>query len=145
VHNSKSKILVRQIGQYPEGGLDSRGFAVLNAAFMIVSKTEAFDPKFLLGLLNSAAIRFYWLNKFRDDRKTFPKIKGEYLKLLPIPRGDFGQQAQLIQLVVRVIAEKTKNPNSDISIFEHEIDQLVYKLYDLTPEEIQIVEAASKK
>jgi hypothetical protein len=97
-----------------------------------------------LGILNSSAIRFYWLNKFRDDRKTFPKIKGEYLKLLPIPKAELEKQTSIIQLVSQIIDIKGKNPTADTSNLEREIDQLVYALYGLTPEEIAIVEGSAK-
>ena len=143
IHNAKNKILVRQIGEYPEGGLDTRGFAVLNAAFMIFPKTNAIDSRYLLGVLNSSAIRFYWLNKFRDDRKTFPKIKGEYLKLLPLPKVAPPKQSAVAKLVDQVVAAKRQNPAADTSGLEREIDQQVYALYGLTPEEIKIVEEAS--
>ncbi|MFA7369592.1 MAG: HEAT repeat domain-containing protein, partial [Kiritimatiellales bacterium] len=36
--------------QYPEGGIDVNGYAVLNAAFIILPKTKALDSKFLLGV-----------------------------------------------------------------------------------------------
>jgi len=143
VHNAKGKILVRQIGDYPEGGLDTRGHAVLNAAFMILPRSRSVDSKFLLGVLNSGAIRFYWLNKFRDDRRTFPKIKGEYLKLLPLPKADSVKQAAVVGLVQEVLEAKRRNPAADTTALEREIDQQVYALYGLTPEEIKIVEAAA--
>jgi hypothetical protein len=38
---------------------------------------------------------------------------------------------------------KEQNPNTDTTILENEIDQLVYRLYDLTEEEIKIIEKAS--
>jgi hypothetical protein len=107
---------------------------------MIFPKTRMFDSKFLLGILNSSAIRFYWLNKFRDDRKIFPKIKGEYLKLLPVPKVDSLKQALIIQLVEQVIAAKGKNHTADTSALEWEIDKRVYRLYSLTPDEIRLVE-----
>jgi hypothetical protein len=120
------------------------GYAVLNSSFMILPRSKTFDSKFLLGILNSSAIRFYWLNKFRDDRKTFPKIKGEYLKLLPIPKAELEKQTSIIQLVSQIIDIKGKNPTADTSNLEREIDQLVYALYGLTPEEIAIVEGSAK-
>ena len=144
MHNAKGKILVRQIGDYPEGGLDTRGYAVLNAAFMIYPKSKSLDSRFLLGLLNSSAIRFYWLNKFRDDRKTFPKIKGEYLKLLPMPKADSAKQASITRLVEKVVSSKHKNATTQTTSLEREIDQQVYALYGLTPEEIKVVEDATK-
>ena len=143
IHSAKGKILVRQIGDYPEGGLDTRGYAVLNAAFMIYPRTTSLDARFLLGLLNSRAIRFYWLNKFRDDRKTFPKIKGEYLKLLPLPKVDSAKQAVITHLVEKITSSKHKNTASDTTALEQELDQQVYALYGLTAEEIQTVEKAT--
>jgi len=140
IHSARGKILVRQIGDYPEGGLDTRGFAVLNTAFMILPHIEAFDVKFVLGVLNSSSIRFYWLQKFRDDRRTFPKIKGEYLKLLPIPKINAAKQATIVHLVTCILATKAPDPAADTSALEQEIDRIVYELYGLTEEEIAIVE-----
>ena len=61
----------------------------------------------------------------------------------------------LVQLVEHILElnqnlAATKDPHTrtllqrQIAATDHQIDQLVYQLYDLTPEEIQIVEAAVK-
>jgi hypothetical protein len=42
--------------------------------------------------------------------------------------------------VDKILAAKKENPNTDTSNWEQEIDKLVYKLYDLTKEEIKIIE-----
>jgi len=139
-HNSKRKILIRQVGSYPEGGLDENGYAVLNTAFMVIPRSKAVDTKFLLAIINSNVVRFYWANRFKDDRKTFPKIKGEYLKLIPIPRTAQEQQVSIIALVDRILAAKHADPAADTSAWEREIDALVYQLYGLTAEEIAVVE-----
>lgn len=139
IHDAKGKILVRQVGNYPEGGIDTHGYAVLNAAFMIVPVAREMDSRFLLGVINSSAIRFYWQSKFIDDRKTFPKIKGEYLKLLPIPIGNLEHQKEVIRLVDQVISAKASDASSDTEGMESEINNLVNSLYDLTPEEIQCI------
>jgi hypothetical protein len=39
---------------------------------------------------------------------------------------------------------KRKTSNADTSALERQIDQMVYKLYALTPEEIKIVEGEKK-
>ena len=46
--------------------------------------------------------------------------------------------------VERILAAKRHDPKADTTALEREIDQLVYKLYDLTPEEIAIVEEATR-
>lgn len=102
VHNAKNKILVRQVGATPVCGIDSEGLAVLNSAFMIVCKD--LDPYGVLGILNSKLIKFYWSQKFEDKRKTFPKIKGTYLELLPIvPPTD-----EISILVSQLLTKKEK-------------------------------------
>ena len=45
-----------------------------------------------------------------------------------------------ITLVDQILTTKQKDPNADTLVLERRIDQMVYKLYDLTPEEIAIVE-----
>jgi hypothetical protein len=124
--------------------MDRAGYPVLNTAFMVVAKGEDVDPRYLLAIINSSAVRFYWTNRFGDDRKTFPKIKGEYLKLSPIPAAPPEKQKAVERLVDRILAAKAQDARSDVSALEREIDELVYALYGLTPEEIKIVEGAVK-
>ncbi len=45
-----------------------------------------------------------------------------------------------ITLVDQILSTKKKDPNADTSALECRIDKMVYKLYDLTPEEEDIVE-----
>lgn len=111
---------------------------------MVVPKANAVKPRYLLAVINSSAIRFYWTNRFGDDRKTFPKIKAEYLKLLPIPIASPDKEKALERLVDRILAAKQRDAEADTSALEREIDELVYALYALTPEEIKIVENASR-
>ena len=49
-----------------------------------------------------------------------------------------------MKVVDRIIATKRRDPEADTSELEREIDHLMYALYELTPEEIQIVEGADK-
>ena len=44
----------------------------------------------------------------------------------------------------RILAAKQRDAEADTSALEREIDQLVYALYGLTPDEIKIVEGAVK-
>jgi hypothetical protein len=107
---------------------------------MVVVTRTGIRPAFLLAVLNSNVIRCFWLNRFKDDRQTFPKIKGEYLKALPIPTASPDQQEPVERLVDRILEAKKINPAADTSTWEREIDEIVYRLYGLTSDEIAIVE-----
>ncbi len=50
------------------------------------------------------------------------------------------EQEPLKNLVERILLLKKENPQTDTSALEVEIDRMVYKLYDLTEEEIAVVE-----
>ena len=57
-----------------------------------------------------------------------------------IPIAQTKKQKPVELLVERILAAKAKNPQADTSPLEREIDELVYQLYGLTQEEIEIVE-----
>jgi len=59
---------------------------------------------------------------------------------IPIPEIDDSMESKISEVVDRIIKIKEKGKNVDVLKYEHQIDQLVYKLYDLTPDEIAIVE-----
>jgi hypothetical protein len=62
------------------------------------------------------------------------------INLIPLPQITPAQQQPIIDLVDAILAKKQSNPQADTSAEEQQIDQLVYKLYDLTPDEIQLIE-----
>jgi len=70
-----------------------------------------------------------------------------YVTQIPLPKTaieDASEQAPIIALVDKILAAKRADPAVDVSSWEREIDQHVYRLYGLTPEEIKIVEEGSK-
>ena len=48
--------------------------------------------------------------------------------------------SQIESLVDKILATKKTNHAADTTAWEKEIDQLVYQLYDLTDEEIRVIE-----
>ncbi len=157
-HKAKGKLLTRQIGRYPGFALDSQGYHCLNTLFMVtVSEARRIKPAFLLGVLNSKLLRALWTARFYDQRQTFPKIKGTYLKELPIALPDFknpddkARHDKLVSLVERMLEARRQlsaaKSDWDKDFYgnkcaglDGQIDALVYELYGLTPEEIKIVE-----
>ncbi|MDZ7692073.1 MAG: TaqI-like C-terminal specificity domain-containing protein [Balneolaceae bacterium] len=101
--------------------------------------------EYLLGLLCSKAISFYHKysssNAFKD---AFPKVLIKDLDNLPIPNPQdlpIEKQANQIEINVKKILEaKNKKPEADTRDLVAETNQLVYELYGLSEEEIEIVE-----
>lgn len=133
VQSATIKLLVRQVGSVPVCGIDLNGYAVLNSAFIIIA--NRINPYILLGLINSCLLRFFWSNRFEDKRKTFPKIKGTYLELLPII---FTENHNLETIVKQIV--KRASEGIDINDLLNEVDKIVYHLYNLTYDEVLIVD-----
>ncbi len=159
-HHARNKLLTRQIGRFPEFTLDINGWACLNTMFMVTLRESWPSPQFILGLLNSKVTQSLWLERFYDRRRTFPKVKGTYLKLLPVRRlneGDRSDQAfhaRMVMLVEQMMelhrhhaAARTPQEKTalerQIAATDAEIDRLVYELYGLTEDEIKIVEGTA--
>jgi hypothetical protein len=104
-----------------------------------------FDLKYILGLLNSAMFSWYFnINSNKIVTDTFPRISIYDLKDFPIKIMNQEKQNEIVSLVNRIMELKIQDVNCNTAIFESQIDQLVYQLYDLTPEEIEIIESGVK-
>jgi len=68
----------------------------------------------------------------------------ETLELLPMKLATNSEQVKLGLIVDQILAAKKRDPKADTTAWEREIDRLVYKLYDLTPDEIAIVEESTR-
>ncbi len=89
------------------------------------------DLKFIVGVMNSKLINWWFNDEFKN-----PTISGYELHQIPIKRNEF-IEIKISELVNKIIISK----NSEMHQAINEINELVYQLYDLTEEEIKIVES----
>ncbi len=129
----------RLIGNFVDGNY------VTSQLLQIVKPNNKARTKPLLAILNSTLIAYYFKKKYNRQDKTFPEIRIYELSSLPIPKqiAD-GEATVLAKKVDQILAAKQSNPAADTSALEREIDQHVYALYGLTPEEIANVEGTAK-
>ena len=97
-------------------------------------KNQKDSPAFL-ALLNSRFMDWY----FRIT-STNNHVQGYELEQLPVPAMSDSCREELNNLARQVIELKCSRRDMDSPALENEIDQIVYSLYDLNPEEIAIVE-----
>jgi hypothetical protein len=98
-------------------------------------------PKYFVGCLNSRLINWHFNSICASSGMGTNRWKKIYVELLPIPQITPQNQPivdEIESLVDRII--EMKKQDLDTSRHENQIDQLVYRLYDLTPEEIGVVE-----
>jgi type I restriction-modification system DNA methylase subunit len=137
------RLIMREItGERLIAAFANKPFAVNKSCYILRSDdVNEFDLKACLAILNSKCVSF-WV-KLRGDKAKqalFPRITMNALKKIPVANQWHTYQQKLSVLVDKILAAKSENPKADTSALEREIDQLVYALYELTPDDIAIVE-----
>lgn len=116
----------------------SDGECYLTQTFNII-KTNRVNLMYLTGLLNSKLIAFWLRNRGKMQGLNY-QLDKEPLQQIPIAVPKAETQVLLGQIVERIIARKSAENNASIQDLENQIDNIVYHLYDLTYNEVLIVD-----
>jgi type I restriction-modification system DNA methylase subunit len=150
------KLLIRRIGSNIIATYDNQNYYNVCDVYNILAKNGT-DLKYILAVLNSKLMSFYLKTQFKNAKKLFPKIPIKYLEELPIRGLDLSkkQEKEVYQLIIRAVTtllelnekkSKTKltteidQLNNRIKHNENLINEKLYQLYELTQEEIAIIE-----
>ena len=136
---SKEKLLMRQTSDKLILAYDDEQYYTIDSLFLIHS--NKINLKYLLALLNSKLLNRQYQKINPEQGRVFAQVKIDYVNELPIVIDERCID-NVVVLVDKILALKKQNPSADTSALENEIDQLVYALYGLTPEEIALVEGA---
>ncbi|HEY5591689.1 MAG TPA: TaqI-like C-terminal specificity domain-containing protein [Paludibacter sp.] len=107
---------------------------------ILLIDNSQFSIKYILALLNSKLINWFYVNKFTNESKLTVNLSKEYLSQIPIAKISKENETEIISIVNNILAIKEINFTADTTSLESEIDQLVYEVYGLTEDEIKIVE-----
>jgi len=149
----QDRICIRQIGASPIATFVPANIFTLNTIYNVYLKEKNIaDIKFILGIINSNATRFFWKKNNSDEKKTFPKVKKEAILSIPVPEiKDKSLHDEIVKLVNQLLklneekAEaklqtKINQQRGKIAYCESRINEIVYQLYGLNEDEIKIVE-----
>jgi len=150
------RILVREITNASIYAAYTEEELYNDPAIIILLSGKSVDIISLLAILNSKLATFYHFNSSpKASKGAFPKILVEDIKKFPLPELNNSSEPlydSLKRLVSEILAitkpdEYLQNKSKQVAVekLEAQIDRMVYKLYDLTPEEIAIVENSSTK
>lgn len=146
---NKPKLVCPYISVRSQFSLDEKGeFYTNTKVYGFIKKKEIQDSyKYLLALLNSTLTWFYVKNVSAVFRGGYYTYSPMYLNNFPLPSLSPEQQKSFIEIVDEILAltnssDYLSNAEKQVKVkdYEKQIDQLVYRLYDLTPEEIIVVE-----
>ena len=138
----KAKVIYPNMTKFLPFVYDSHGFYTNDKSFII---TGGKYLKYLTGYFNSR-IAAKWIRENCPELgggRELRKVFFENISIPPVTAANRHLVSQIEIRVDRILAAKDTDPDADVSELENEIDQIVYLLYDLTPEEIAIVEGAA--
>ena len=100
--------------------------------------------EYLVSFFNSKLFRFCFSENFPELQGNTKELNKVVFEQIPVKLISEEEEKPFIEKVNQILALKKANPEADTSKLESEIDQMVYKLYELTEEEIQIIEESVK-
>jgi adenine-specific DNA-methyltransferase len=118
--------------------IDDQQQFCLNTVMCFSEKKEV-PNEFLVGLINSSLMSFFFYYFIYNQAIRTMHFMPGYADKTPIPIN-LTKTHSIVQLVDKILSIKKQNPSTDTSELENQIDQLVYLLYELTDEEIKIIE-----
>ncbi len=157
------KILLREIANNIECCYDDEKYYTLNKVYSIqLNEGLEYDLKYILALLNSRILSYYFRSKFEDAhvRAGYLQFKKIYTSQIPIYKINFSNKKEkakhdeLVKLTDKMLKlnrklqklhpimndKEYKEIESEIQKTDEIINQKVYRLYRLTKEKIEIMD-----
>lgn len=140
---AKEKIVYPNMNKEFMALLDGEKFLLNQKCFLITQKqSKGCELLYLTAILNSATNFWFFKQIGATLGASGYEMSKIFVEKLPIPKIDSSNEKTaktLVSLVEKIILLKEGDPKADTKKLENEIDELVYQLYNLTPEEIKII------
>ena len=141
---ANKKIILQRIsgGSRPLiAALDTKKHKTFASVNNIVLKKEYSNMyEVILALINSSTLNWYYANNFSNNSKLTVNITKTYMEKLPIPIISDKQKEMIENIVNKIIESRNNNIDCDISKLENKIDKIIYELFNLNNEDIDIIE-----
>lgn len=146
------KIYIRRIADHLISVLDTKQRYAVHTLYTGVVIDKKYTYEYVLALLNSRLFTYLYLNLYPFKGDVFPEIRIGNLGKLPVKQVDLENQKTLIDLVRKIqvlnldfnAIEKKSNEwerlKSEIEKTDKKIDEVVYKLFSLTENDIKVIE-----
>ena len=121
--------------------IDKEGIIIPGKSTLVITSNTVKELFFPLALINSKFSIFYITEKYRGSSYNQGiNFNPEMINNLPIPLIEKDILYPFITLVTQILNAKEKDSNFDTIDLENQIDILVYKLYNLTYEEVKVID-----
>ena len=134
MYRAPEKLLYRFISSQLVFAYDDKQTLSLNSCNLVIPKLEGLHIKYILAILNSRVAQFIYKMEFHSV-----KVLRSHIENIPIPDVDADTQNIIIQTVEPLI---NGLPPAEAQITYEQLDQLIFKLFNLTSKEQDIIKHA---
>ena len=131
-YRAKEKLLYKFISKKLVFAYDNKQTLSLNSCNILIPKLNGYDIKYIMAILNSRIAQFIYEKKYNSIKVLRSHIEG-----IPIPVCDKENQTKIIKIVDKILA----NNNNYIQLYE-KLEEKIYKLYNLSDAEYNIIKKA---
>lgn len=145
IFKAEEKLIIRQTADKIIGTYDNNSFFTLASTFVIKQFEQIMSYKTLLGILNSKLFVYLYRTINNEAGRILPQIKKKHIFDLPIQAKTSNVDIEKAVTKILTITESKdyltdQTKKAKVCEYEKQIDQMVYKLYELTPNEIEMIE-----
>lgn len=137
----KDRVVWIELTNKPRFAVCRKGVYLLNTAYFLLP-TSDFSADFLVGYFNSKACEFYVANVAQTSGMGTTRWFKEYVERIPIPKATDAERAKVAELSRSAAAAVKSGKQSSVTALEDEINQIIYRLFNLASDEIKLIESA---
>ena len=139
------KLIIASMTKVLEVFFDNGEYIAGKSTTCVMTKNNS-NLRILLGLLNSKLLSFWLVKSYSAQAMSGEaiNISTAIVENLPCPEMDSDTSNTIVSAVDQILALKGSNSEADTSALETVIDEKIFDLYGLTPEEREIVKANGK-
>ena len=137
----KEKIIYPNMTKFLPFVIDSNQMYVNQKCFILTS--DKAPLKYLVAYFNSSVSNMWIKNNCPELQGGTRELSFIFFQKIPLPPITPTNELivhQIESLADNILSSKKENPQTETDHWEKEIDKCIYKLYDLTEEEIKIIE-----
>jgi len=142
---SQPKIFTPDISIKPSFAYDQNGsrFFTGGTAGGYGIIVDSIDVYFILGILNSKITQWYISNISTQMRGGWYSFESRFIKNIPIKIPHENKIGKISRMVQNIIDKKDNNPDYDTTQLENDIDEDLYDIYNLTIDEIELIDKST--
>lgn len=131
----KSKIIYPNMTKFLPFTFDNEGYYTNQKCFLITGD----GLEYLTAIFNSNLFKYCFEENFPELQGNTRELNKVIFEQIPIKQISEEAQQPFIEKVKQILEIKKSDAKADTSQLEKEIDSMVYKLYELSDEEISII------